>query len=237
MGSYVRDLYAGHQNPVDFMMSNITAAVVGTLVMREPTASNSGEVAIATTTAALNALGCAADVDTYSTTQGAAMGLIRVMHSPFAVWKFRVSGSSTKGAALSSAAGGQIMTNTVAETSGLVITSVVPTTDFSGGIIKGRTGANKGSIRKQTSRSSGVSATVVVPFPNDIAVDDSFIAVPYSRAAIAVQMVATTIDEADGSIAFGTGVPLNVEYVTIDEDTDQAWVEGCLRTHMHNSLA
>ena len=237
MGFYVRDLYGFTPNPTDFIMSSNTDMREGTVVMREATASNAGELAIATTTAALNALGCAQDVDTYSATQGDAMALVRTIPSPFAVWKFRVSGSATRGTALSAAGGGQILTNTVASTTGLLVSDADATTDMSGGLIKGRTGANAGSIRKQTVLDSGVSVAVVVPFPNDIAVNDQFIRLPYSRSAIAVQMVATTIDEADGSIAYGTGIPFNVDEVIISEETDEAWVLGCLRTHLHNSLA
>lgn len=237
MGTWYKDLYGAHQNPVDMKMSSNSNIVVGTIVMREATASNAGDLTIGATTAALNAFGCAIDVGTYSAVQGATEGIVRVSPNPFAVYRFRVSGSSTKGAALSSASGGQILTNTLASTTGLVVTDADAVTDMSGGLIKGRTGANAGVTRKQTSLNSGVDTNVVVPFPNDIAVGDTFIRLPYSNSCIAMQTVATTIDEADGSIAFGTGIPVQVVEVLIDEQNDQAFVYVVLRTHWMNSLA
>jgi len=239
MGSWARDLYSHVQNPVDFKMSNDSAAIVeGSVVMKEATQTNGGELAIATTTAALNAFGCAMDVGVYSATKGATEGIVRTSPNPFAVWKFRVSGTSTRLAALASASPGQIITNTTASTTGLVITAAeVGTIDMSGGIVKGRTGANAGLTRKQTSHNNNTDTNVVVPFPNTIAVGDTFIRLPYSKTCIAVQMVGTSIDEANGAIAFGSGIPMDVEEVIIDETRDQAWVLACFRTHFHNSLA
>ena len=212
--------------------------IVGTVVMREATLTDPGEAEIATTTAALNCFGCAQDVDVYSATQGDAQAMIRTIPNPFAVWKFRISGTATAGAALATATPAQILSNDTASAGGTLITdTAVGTINMEGGLIKGRTGANAGSVRKIAAHSDNTSTTVTVPFPNAIAVDHTFIRVPWSRGGVGVQMVATTIDEADGAIASGTGIPFNVEEVIIDEENSEAWVLGCFRTHFFNALA
>lgn len=239
MGHWVRDIYGSMQNPTDFIRSNTgTDLRVGTVVMREATLTDPGEVDIATTTAALNCFGCAEDVDVYSATQGDAQAMIRTIVNPFAVWKFRISGTSARGTALTATSPAQILTNDTASAGGTLITETsVGTINMEGGLIKGRTGANAGSIRKIAAHSNNTSTTVTVPFPNAIAVDNTFIRVPWCRGAVGVQMVATTIDEADGAIASGTGIPFNVEEVLIDESDDVAYVLGCFRTHFMNALA
>ena len=239
MGHFVRDLYGFLPNPTDFIRSNTgTDLRVGTVVMREATLTDAGEVDIATTTAALNAFGCAEDVDVYSATQGDAQAMIRTIPTPFAVWKFRISGTSVRAAALATATPAQILTNDTASAGGTLITdTAVGTINMEGGLIKGRTGANAGSIRKIAAHTNDTSTAVTVPFPNAIAVNDTFIRVPWCRGAVGVQMVATTIDEANGAIASGTGIPFNVEEVIIDESDDVAFVLGCFRTHFYNALA
>lgn len=237
MGFYVKDLVSGMTlNPIQYKVS--ATLTEGAVVMREATATDPGEVEIASTTAALNCMGCALDTGTYSTVQGATEGLVRLNPQPFALWKFRISGTSVQGAALTATTPAQILTNDTAETAGTTIAETsVGTINMERGLVKGRTGANAGTIRKIAAHTNNTSLVVTVPFPNDIAAGDTFIRVPWSRTAIAVQMVATTIDEANGAIADETGIPFDVHDVIIDEENDQAWVIGTFRTAKHNSLA
>lgn len=237
MGFYVKDLISGMTlNSIQYKVSATVAA--GAVMMREATLTDPGEVEIASTTAAINCLGCAIDAATYSAAQAGPEGLVRLNPQPFAIWQFRISGTSAQGAALATATPAQILTNDTLSAGGTLITETsVGTINMEGGLIKGRTGANAGTIRKQSAHVDNVSAAVTVAFPNAIAVSDTFIRVPWSHTAIAVQMVATTIDEANGAIADGTGIPFNVFDVIINELDDTAWVLGCFRTSWMNSLA
>jgi hypothetical protein len=202
-------------------------------------------------TGALNGLGCAIDTATYTVTKAADMveGLVRVTQHPFAVWEFKVSGAVTAGTALVAATTtpSNILSNDTASTVGTLITdTAVGTIQHAGGLIKGRTGANAGVTRKPTSQSNSTSVTVIVPFPNTIAVNDTFIWVPYSRQTIVLSPCSTgstdgsvpTYAEANGILGTDTdGIEVNTVKVDIDEMRDVAYVQVCLRTHLFNSLA
>lgn len=184
-----------------------------------------------TTTQAQDVVGLGLDVATYSTTQtdlaggeatgtgfrsygGLDMGrMVTVSVRPDLLVRARVSGSATAGVALTT------LTNTVASSGGTLITAAnVPSADMRSGTVWGLTGNNVGYARHITSHAASVSFTVTVPFPRAIAVGDTFLFTPYSGfgtfaasldGSNAVQLT-TLFDQADGSIASGTGAELMV---------------------------
>lgn len=253
MGRWAKTLGgSGYQDTVQYKVSATISE--GQIVIRDNTATfgGAGEVEIAdATTGALNTLGCAMDTGTYTATQAADMteGLVRVTQHPLAVWEFAISGATTSGTALIAATTtpSNIFSNDTASTTGLLITdTAVGTIQHAGGLIKGRTGANSGIYRKAVTQVNSTSVSVVVPFPNDIAVGDTFIWVPFSRETIL--MVPTDTVSTNGAIPsyaeangiLGTdsdGIEVNTVFVDIKEESDTAFLQVCMRTHLFNSLA
>ena len=215
--------------------------VAGALGIRSTSTSSAGEVVDATTTAALNALGIYSEAVTYTATPTGPLGatpegIVRIITHPFAVIEWEIAGSAA-GAALATANPANRLVNETADTTNLIVTDdVIGTINMAGGLIKGRSGANAGQLRRIITHNDNVDERVEVAFVNDIAVGDSFIRVPFSKAGIAVQLT-TDLTEADGVIATGTGIPMMIYDVIIDEARDVAWVYGVLRTHYYNSLA
>ncbi len=191
-------------------------------------------------------MGLAIDAVPYVTAQGTydgfpgyrAMGeegTVAITYDPYQVVKFRASGSSVTGAALGAAV---IVTTTGASTTGLVITSTnIGTADRSGGLICGRTGANAGIVRKQTTFNSAVDTNVVVAFPYDIATGDTFLVVPWSKHILAIQLTATDFLEADATIATGTGAEFAVMDVDFDIHEDEIAVLAVARDSWMNAYA
>ena len=226
------DLY-GHQNQFDDYKIRADVAVGSALIM-EATAATAAEVDAASTTGAADFVGFAAEDATYTATQSATMveGTVRVIHSPFMVWGLLASGSATEDTAL--VAGTQILTNDTADTTGLVVTEAdIGTTSFVGGLIKGRSGANAGQLRIMTAHNNNTNTAVTVPFPNDIAANDTFIRTPWSRKVQQVQL-STALTQADMSIATGTGAPFYVHRVVIDEDKNKVIVYVIALDHVYN---
>ena len=237
------DLVGSKQFLMDFLIS--AALVAGQLIMRETTASETGEVLAATTTSFVDAIGVCVDAATYSTTPTAEPGalssygiqnLVRVACNPFQIIRLEIKGTAG-GAALGSSSPANILTNTTADSSapyGVITAAEVGTIDMSGGLVKGRTGNNAGAVRKLTTHSNNTSCTAAMGFVYALAAGDTFIRVPYSRAAIAVQLT-TDLVNANGVIAYGTGCVIRVTNVKIDEQRDIAWVDGVAADHMYNS--
>lgn len=220
--------------------------VEATVVAGQPLIRNAsvtaGEVENPTTTAAVAMAGLATEAVTYSTTQADfdgfpndEEGTVAIIADPFATYAFRVSGSATTGAALTTL---NVLTNTSASAVGTTITATeVSTVDMDGGIIVGRTGNNAGVVRINTTHTNSTSNVVTQPFPRTIAVGDTFIRVPYSKACQTVQLTATNFLEADGSIAFGTGAEFTVVEVRPDIVNDEVVIVCIARSHMYNPLA
>lgn len=243
----------GYQIPVLYRVSeNITE---GQVVMRDDDANfgAGGDIEITdSATAALNNLGCALDSATYTTTQATDMveGVVRLCQNPFAVYEFRISGNGTTGTALVAATTtpSNIFVNDTASTSGLTLTETATgAIDRRGYILKGRTGANAGVMRKITGHTDSTSNTVTVPFPNDIQVNDSFICAGVGHQILQLSLTATagspaatypTMSEVDGTTGSDqTGMPVNIVDFVIDEMADTAVVYCLMRTHWMNSLA
>ena len=252
---------------LDFFVS--AAVVAGQVLVREATASNTGEVADPVGTGSggltdvVDVVGLAQDAATLDTTpatdprydyggrllQVAAGGLenlVRVEVNPFAVYRFPVSGAAAAGTVLvvTTTTPAHILTNDTADTTapfGLITETAVGTVSMVGGLIKGRTGNNAGAIRKMTSQVNSVSVTVAMGFINSIAVDNTFIRVPYSREVTGMQMT-TNFVEANGIIpsmtaAPGTLGPWRVVAVHIDEVRDLAYVDCICLDHYYNPLS
>lgn len=221
-------------------------SVAGQPMMRSTNQALAGEVIPVTTTSATDFVGIALDATTYVTAQGThdgfpgyqqsgEEGTVGITFDPLQVVKLRASGSATTGTALGAAV---VVTTTGASTTGLVITSTgIGTADRSGGLICGRTGANAGIVRKQTTFNSGADTNVVVPFPYDIATGDTFLVCPWSKNVLAVQFTATDFLEADALIATGTGAEMAVVGVEFDIIEDEIAVYAVPRDHLLNAYA
>lgn len=189
----------------------------------------------ATTTSAANALGLTVDTATYSTTKGDAEGLITVVYSPDLVLEALMSGGAANGTALAK------LVNTAASTAATVVTATnVPSASFVGGILYCLSGANVSQSRFITAEVASTSLTVTVPFTNTIAVGDVFLAVPYadfgsgvaSFAGIRAIQFTTSLDQADASIASGTGARVVVEELLMDKE-DNSKVHFLLIDHVY----
>lgn len=192
-----------------------------------------------TTTSFANAYGLAQDEGTYSTTQGAAEGLVTVNVRPDAIIRSLMSGGATEGTALTT------LINTSASAGGTVITDAdVGSNDFDGGIVWCTKGNNVGHSRGVTAHSAATSVTVTVPFPRAIAVGDEFIVIPYNIAGTGAAgadgpgflQTSTLFTQADASIAGGTGGEVSVVDLELNGASD-SHVLFVLRDHVHNSAA
>ena len=223
--------------------------IAGALLIRNAEATDAAEADDPTTTAAVAALGVALEAVTYSATQAdfngfppyrtsMEEGTVGILFDPFQVLKMRVAGGATAGTALATGTPANILSNDTADATGLTITdTAVGTIDMDGGLICGRTGNNAGVVRRNTTHTDNVSDAVIVPFPRTIAVNDTFIRVPYSKSAQNVQLTDVTFIEADGTIAYGTGIRLSVTDVDFDIINSEVVIYGVLGSHQLNALA
>ena len=123
-------------------------------------------------------IGCLAGAGaTYSTTQGDAEGTVEVIINPDAVWKWKMVRDGSEAQL-------DIITNSAASAAGTVLTITTGdpapnSPDHDQGQLAGVRGANVGQTRQVTSVAA-TTATVTVPFLNDLAVDDVYILVPWS---------------------------------------------------------
>lgn len=102
----------------------------------------------------------------------------------------RLSGAATAGTALTE------FTNTSASTTGLTVTAAFGT-GYDDGYIWGATGANVKKLRKATSVNT--TATLIVAFPQDIAVGDIFYAATFGPKEDAGVQLTTGVAEIDAT--------------------------------------
>lgn len=177
--------------------------------------SNNEGAALASTTAAASCIGITLDTATLVTAQIAGgtdtAAYVSVVINPFAVYRARLCGGATSGTALAA------KTVTSASTDGLTVTTGFdyssPTMDE--GSIWGISGANPGKIRKITSVSS-TAATVIVAFPNDIAVGDTFCHCPFATCEKQYVQLTTLLNQVDATAAVDTN-NANFTIVEIDQ--------------------
>lgn len=117
--------------------------------------------------------------------------VVSVVINPGAVWKARLSGGSTSGTALTA------QTNTTASTDGLTITTSSNLSAYDDGVAWGATGANAGILRKVTAVTT--TSTVVIAFPNDIAVNDTFYYATFGPSEDAGIQLTSNLDELDAT--------------------------------------
>ena len=219
MGDFAYDLNGSTSPFVRKMVIGGTITPAGQL-LEGPNAGEGGITEGATTTLA-DCVGMNLDTATYVTAQQtdgtSANRVVSVITNPFAVYKYLMTQGATNGAALT------LYDVTTASTDGLDITTGdawnCPTYDE--GVVWGYDGANAGQARKITSVSA-TAATVVVAFDNDTVVGDNFMRAPYwpnDAAAITAQF-STTIDQADASIAVGTGAPVVIVELVLKDISD-----------------
>ena len=186
-----------------------TTTTVGTpyLVAADATAG----LAIATTTGAVNMVGCNLDTATYATAQQTdgsdPDAIVTIVCNPDAVWEIPMSGGVGTGTALTA------VSVTTASTDGLAVTTASewssPT--FDEGSAWGYTGANAGILRKVTSVSS-TAGTVTVAFPRDTVVGDQFLRFPVSAATLQTITLNTALTQARQDVAVATNT---AEFLTI----------------------
>lgn len=218
------------------------AIIAGSPVLYASTGTSG--VQVSTTTSVADCVGVVADTGNnynvatgsggalaYSTTQQSESleGIFAIIINPDAVWRMLMNGGATNGTALAE------KTVSTANSAG---TTVNPSYNYSSpqmkdGIIWCTSGANVGQSRKITN-SSSTTATVVVPFANTIAVGDTFCHAPYFHGGNAVSptlQLTTTLDQADASIAVGTGATLTPVDLELNTKVD-SYVQAMISDHM-----
>lgn len=135
--------------------------------------------------------------------------------NPFAVYSMPMSGGAAEGTAL------QLFTAVSGGSDGLTIVfdDSVGSPEMADGTVFCLSGANVGISRKLTSTST-VTGTFVVAWPRDVNAGDTFVVVPYSDLfGIKVQLT-TLLNQADASIAVGTGAALKPIEMIFNEGSE-----------------
>ncbi len=164
-------------------------------------AGNAG-LALAATTTASDLVGVTLDlqatlVTAQQTDNSDPERKVTVVVNPDAVYKVKLSGGATSGTDLGTE------TVTTASTTGLDVVTGTDFSNFDEGTIHCVTGNNVGISRK-IGFGDATDATVVVAFPNDIAVGDTFIVVPYGLVENQFVQLTTDLTELDASAAVDT---------------------------------
>lgn len=245
MGAMVGTLVGSKDFGLDFLLN--AAVVAGQVLTRVVTQSGTGEVKDpASTTSVIDMVGIADAAATYNTSPTAEpsnitqVNLVRVLCNPFGIVRFQIMGGTTDGTALapSTATPANILSNDTADTAAPYATitdTAVGTIDMVGGIVKGRTGNNVGAIRKLITHTNNVSTVVGIGFVNTLAVGDTFIRVPFSRASDNLTLTSNFVN-ANGIVAFAnSGAAFRVVRVIIDEQRDLAWVDAVSADHLYNA--
>ena len=159
---------------------------------------------------------------------------MRLIVNPQSIWRFPISGAITQGTALvaTTTTPAHILTQDTASLT-VIADTAVGTISMAGGLIKGKTGANAGAIRKISSHSNNTSCTVTIGFVNSVAVGDTLIRVPYSRHVANISLT-TDRAQANGILATGTGLVMSVVNVIIDEVNNLAYVDAVARDAFFN---
>lgn len=202
------------------------------------TAADGAGVVLGLATTAADQVGLTLDTTTYSATQGDAEAVVSVLVNPDAVLRIRMGRTATAGTQL------QVTTNSAAETAGTVITITTGddapnNTEKDEGTIACVSGANRGQSRKITS-TSATAYTVTVPFLNDIASGDQFIAVPWTPADVAGDNInlTTTLTEGRQDIAVGTGADLRIfdlefDFSSVTDARRKSYVYALFDDHLY----
>lgn len=228
---YQYDLTGGSSAVIKRYQVGATNTVTG-VPFTVPTSTLPG-VVIATTTTAAKAVGVNIDTaGTYVTAQQTdsadterSVGLIL---SPFAVYSLLMTGGAANGTAMvlhTAASGGS---------DGLTIVSDVNTDspELALGTCFCLSGANVGISRKITSNST-TTMTFTVAWPRDVAAGDTFVVAPYNPLQGITLQLTTTLDQADASIAVGTGAA----FKTVELKFNAASHDGRTNSYVYAMLA
>lgn len=200
-----------------------------------PASSGSG-IVVATTTGAAKAVGVNIDTaGTYVTAQQTDSAdterACTLITSPFAVYSLPMAGSATSGAQMllytADGAGG---------TDGLTIafTASVASPQMDEGTCFCISGANVGQSRKITSTST-VTATFTVAWPRDVLSGDTFLIAPYNPLQGITLQLTTLLDQADTSIAVGTGGAWKTVELKFDGRAN-SYVHAVLANHVFSAV-
>jgi hypothetical protein len=209
-----------------------------------------GTLSVSTTTGLADAMGLVVSAAegaslTYNTTQGGTLGIATIIYDPMAIYEARIVPSATSGTEYA-AGDGYLVVEENGDTNGVTITDtevVGSTDDMNDGEVFGITGANTGRLAHRTiTDHTATTLVVVVPFANDIAVGDTFLASQYGPGVLNVQTT-SDLTEANGVIAGGTGGAARVVKVRADKDHDGAtasaprlYLDMVLLDHAFNSF-
>ena len=192
-----------------------------------------------------NALGVTTHAATLDTTQGNTEGIVEVMVDPLAVFNAKTVPSAT--ADTNYADGdGYYLTADSANTAGTTVADSATggtNDDMNDGMVFSISGANVGQSRVMTDHVASTSVITTVPFLNDIAAGDSFVASQYAPGVIAVQMT-TDFSQLNGTVAGATGGEAVVVNVYVDtsgegysKTTPRLSTEFVMQDHAFNSVA
>jgi hypothetical protein len=194
--------------------TKISATFATAGIYATTTADGGAGIVVGLRTTVASQVGVTIDTGTYSTTQGDAEGRVTLIRNPYGVYRMLMVGDELD-AQLT------ITTNATVDTGGTVVTitsgNAAPNSpSMDEGTIVCVEGANLGQTRKITSVAA-TTATVTVPFLNDIAVNDVFITVPWAVDDVAGDNVnlGRTLTNAEQDVAVGTGAdfrPLVLEF-------------------------
>jgi hypothetical protein len=214
-----------------------TMATAGVPVTANP--DTTGGLALATTTAAVLCVGVTVDTATLVTAQQSDGSdperTVGVIVNPFAVFRARLSGGATANTALGT------LTETLGDTTGLLVTFAAATNAMDNGSIWGYTGANAGYGRKNI---TGATTTAVphVAFPADSAIGDTFIQLPFWYCSDHYVQLTTLLNQIDASVDTDTD---NANFRVVDlkvrpsaqDGTTTSWADVIVADHMFNGYA
>lgn len=206
------------------VMKRYRVAATNTVLGRPYTKTVDGGVGIVlgTTTGAVDFVGVNVDAaGTYAAGQNADGSdnakYTAIIVNPLAIYRARLSGGATDGTALSA------RTVTTAQTDGLTVVHAgynSSSPDMDEGTIWGLTGANAGIARSLTTTADGTT-TVILAFPRDSAVGDTYALAPIAPTRSIVAQFTTNCTEIDASAAIsGDATVVCVEMLTNDEAAD-----------------
>lgn len=211
-----------------------TAGVVG-IPVEYPTLADTDGVLMCETNACVDSLGVSHDnpgtrQTAQQTDNSDPARYVSVITNPGAVYKAVLSGGASSGTALSA------FTNTVASTDGL-LTTLALGDGYDDGYIWGATGANAGILRKVTDVASQADEDLIIAFPFDIAVGDTFYACTFGPGEDAGINLTSDLDEVDAT-ADGQSVDnfrildFHQKDASEQDQSDRTYVELMLIDHV-----
>ena len=152
-----------------------------------------------------------------------------IIVNPLAVYRARLSGGATDGTALTE------RTVTTASTDGLTVThsgydSSSP--DLDEGVIWGYRGTNAGVYRKITATANG-STTVILAFPRDDAVGDTYLLAPIYPTRSIIAQTTTNNTEIDATAAISG----DVEMVVVEMLLNDSSMDGARKSYAYIQFA